>query len=113
MYSQIDEKIYLYFLAVIPIIAILFLINLYWKRKKQREFGDVELVKKLSPEKSVFKPVLKITVLLLALASLIIVLANTKIGTKMDNVKREGIDVRRRHISQAIRQNQTNRFANH
>ncbi len=93
MYSQIDEKIYLYFLAVIPIIAILFLINLYWKRKKQREFGDVELVKKLSPEKSVFKPVLKITVLLLALASLIIGLANPKIGTKMETVKREGIDV--------------------
>ncbi|UPQ80356.1 VWA domain-containing protein [Flavobacterium azooxidireducens] len=93
MYSQIDEKIYLYFLAVIPIIAILFLINLYWKRKKQREFGDIELVKKLSPEKSVFKPVLKITVLLLALASLIIGLANPKIGTKMETVKREGIDV--------------------
>ncbi|PKP18567.1 MAG: BatB protein [Bacteroidetes bacterium HGW-Bacteroidetes-23] len=93
MYSQIDEKIYLYFLAVIPIIVLLFLINLYWKRKKQREFGDVELVKKLSPEKSVFKPVLKITVLLLALASLIIGLANPKIGTKMETVKREGIDV--------------------
>jgi Ca-activated chloride channel family protein len=93
MYSQIDEKIYLYFLAVIPIIVLLFLVNLYWKRKKQREFGDVELVKKLSPEKSVFKPVLKITVLLLALASLIIGLANPKIGTKMETVKREGIDV--------------------
>lgn len=93
MYSQIDEKIYLYFLAVIPIIVMLFLINLYWKRKKQREFGDAELVKKLSPEKSVFKPVLKITVLLLALTSLIIGLANPKIGSKMETVKREGIDV--------------------
>ncbi|MCB0442694.1 MAG: VWA domain-containing protein [Flavobacterium sp.] len=93
MYSQIDEKIYLYFLAVIPIIVMLFLINVYWKRKKQREFGDLELVKKLSPEKSVFKPVLKITFLLLALTSLIIGLANPKIGSKMETVKREGIDV--------------------
>ena len=93
MYSQIDEKIYLYFLAVIPIIVLLFLINLYWKRKKQREFGDVELVQKLSPEKSVFKPVLKISVFLLALACLIIGLANPKIGSKMETVKREGIDV--------------------
>ncbi len=93
MYSQIDEKIYLYFLAVIPLIVLLFLFNLYWKRKKQREFGDVELVKKLSPEKSVFKSVFKFTVLLLALASLIIALANPKIGTKMETVKREGIDI--------------------
>lgn len=93
MYSQIDEKIYLYFLAVVPIIVMLFLINLYWKRKKQREFGDVELVKKLSPEKSVFKSVLKVSFLLLGLASLIIALANPKIGTKMETVKREGIDI--------------------
>ncbi len=93
MYSQIDEKIYLYFLAVIPLIVLLFLFNLYWKRKKQREFGDVELVKKLSPEKSVFKSVLKVSVLLLGLASLIIALANPKIGTKMETVKREGIDI--------------------
>ncbi|MFY7743418.1 MAG: vWA domain-containing protein [Flavobacterium sp.] len=93
MYSQIDEKIYLYFLAVIPLIVLLFLFNLYWKRKKQREFGDVELVKKLSPENSVFKSVLKVTVLLLGLASLIIALANPKIGTKMETVKREGIDI--------------------
>lgn len=93
MYSQIDEKIYLYFLAVIPLIVLLFLFNLYWKRKKQREFGDVELVKKLSPDNSVFKSVLKVTVLLLGLASLIIALANPKIGTKMETVKREGIDI--------------------
>lgn len=93
MYSQIDEKIYLYFLAVIPLIVLLFLFNLYWKRKKQREFGDVELVKKLSPEKSVFKSVLKVSILLLALTSLIIALANPKIGTKMETVKREGIDI--------------------
>jgi Ca-activated chloride channel family protein len=93
MYSQIDEKIYLYFLAVIPIVALLFLFNLYWKKKKKREFGDVELVKKLSPEMSVFKPVLKISVLILAMASLIIGLANPKIGTKLETVKREGIDI--------------------
>jgi len=93
MYSQIDEKIYLYFLAVIPIVALLFLFNLYWKKKKKREFGDIELVKKLSPEMSVFKPVLKISVLILAMASLIIGLANPKIGTKLETVKREGIDI--------------------
>ena len=73
--------------------ALLFLYNLYWKRKKQREFGDLEMVKKLSPESSVFKPVLKLGVLLLALTGLILALVNPKIGTKMETVKREGIDI--------------------
>jgi Ca-activated chloride channel family protein len=51
------------------------------------------LIKKLSPEKSVFKPFLKMGVVLLALTFLIIGLVNPKIGTKMETVKREGIDI--------------------
>lgn len=83
----------MYFLGIIPLLALLFLFNFYWKRKKQREFGDLELVKKLSPEKSRFKSTLKMIVLLLGLASLIMGLVNPKIGTKLETVKREGIDV--------------------
>jgi len=51
------------------------------------------MVKKLSPESSVFKPVLKLIVLLLAFLGLIFALVNPKIGTKMETVKREGIDI--------------------
>ena len=51
------------------------------------------MVKRLSPESSVFKPVLKLGVLLLALTGLILGLVNPKMGTKMETVKREGIDI--------------------
>ena len=57
---ELEEKWYLYFLAVIPVMIILFLYIQFWKRKKQREFGDLDLIKKLSPEKSAFKPALKL-----------------------------------------------------
>ena len=90
---ELDEKKYLYLLFILPIVVLIFLINLYWKRRKQREFGDLELVKKLSPESSVFKPVLKLVLLLLALVGIIFGLVNPKIGTKMETVKREGIDI--------------------
>ncbi|PKW28993.1 vWA domain-containing protein [Flavobacterium lindanitolerans] len=93
MYDELDEKKYLYLLIVIPILVLIFLFNLYWKRKKQKEFGDLKLVKKLTPEKSVFKSTLKITVFLLALACLILGLVNPKLGTKVETVKREGIDI--------------------
>lgn len=63
---ELDEKKYLYLLVLLPILLLLFLYNGYWKRKKQREFGDLEMVQKLSPERSVFKPVLKMILLLLA-----------------------------------------------
>ena len=90
---ELDEIKYLYLLFLLPLIVALFLFNMYWKRKKQREFGDLEAIKRLSPDRSVFKPVFKIVVLLVALAALIIGLVNPKIGTKMETVKREGIDI--------------------
>jgi Ca-activated chloride channel family protein len=90
---ELDEKKYLYLLFILPIVVLVFLLNLYWKRKKQREFGDLDLVRKLSPESSVFKPVLKLVMILLALAGIIFGLVNPKIGTKMETVKREGIDI--------------------
>ncbi|NDP25811.1 MAG: VWA domain-containing protein [Flavobacterium sp.] len=90
---ELDESKYLYLLFIVPFFVLLFLYNQYWKRKKQREFGDLDLVKKLSPEKSVFKPILKLVVMLLALVGLIFGLVNPKIGTKMETVKREGIDI--------------------
>ncbi|MBC5839445.1 vWA domain-containing protein [Flavobacterium muglaense] len=90
---ELDESKYLYLLFILPIVVVLYLLNFYWKRKKQREFGDLDLIKKLSPETSVFKPVLKLVVMVLALAGIIFGLVNPKIGTKMETVKREGIDI--------------------
>lgn len=90
---QLEEEKYLYLLFIIPVIVLLFLYIQFWKRKKQREFADTALLKRLSPEKSVFKPVLKLILVLLAFTCLIIGLVNPRIGTKMETVKREGIDI--------------------
>jgi Ca-activated chloride channel family protein len=90
---ELEEKGYLYLLAIIPLLVLLFLYVQFWKRKKQREFGDLELVRKLSPQRSVFKPTLKFILLILALVGLVLGLVNPKIGTKMETIKREGIDI--------------------
>jgi Ca-activated chloride channel family protein len=90
---ELEEKGYFYLLLVIPALTVLFLYIQYWKKKKQREFGDLDLIKKLSPEKSVFKSVFKLVLVLLGLTFLIIGLINPKIGTKLETVKREGIDI--------------------
>ena len=90
---ELEEKSYLYLLSIIPFLVLVFLYIQFWKKKKQREFGDLDLVKKLSPEKSVFKPALKFSVVLLAIAAMVFGLVNPKIGTKMETVKREGIDI--------------------
>ncbi len=90
---ELEEKGYLYLLAIIPLLVLLFLYVQYWKRKKQREFGDIDLVRKLSPQRSFFKPTLKFAIIILALVGLILGLVNPKIGTKLETIKREGIDI--------------------
>ncbi len=90
---ELEEKGYLYLLFVVPLLVLLFLYVQYWKRKKQAAFGDLDLIKKLSPEKSLFKPTLKFVLVILGLTFLILALVNPKMGTKMEKVKRQGIDI--------------------
>ncbi|MFZ2284562.1 MAG: VWA domain-containing protein [Lutibacter sp.] len=90
---QIEEPTYFYYLAIIPAIVVVFLLVLWWKKRIQKQFADPKLIQKLSPEKSTFKSFLKITVFCLALAFLIISLTNPKMGTKLETVKREGVDI--------------------
>lgn len=90
---ELDEKKYLWLLLVVPALTLLFLYNLYWKRRKQREFGNPELLRKLTPDRSTFKTLLKMGVLLLAFACIAFGLVNPKIGMKTETVKRQGIDI--------------------
>jgi Ca-activated chloride channel family protein len=90
---QLEEKIWFWVLAVIPIIILFFLMLQIWKHKAQNKFADKKLLKRLSPNTSLFKSVLKLIVLCLAFACLAIALVNPKIGTKFETVKREGVDI--------------------
>lgn len=90
---QLEEPIYFYLLFAVPAVAVLFLLVLFWKHRTQKKFADSNLLRKLSPDRSTFKSILKISVFCLALAALSFALVNPKIGTKLETVKREGVDV--------------------
>lgn len=90
---QLEQPIYFYILFAILVVVVLFLLVLVWKRTVQKRFVDKELLKKLSPNRSLFKPILKILVLCLAIACLSFALVNPKVGTKLETVKREGVDI--------------------
>lgn len=90
---QLEEKIWFWALLIIPVLFLLFLFLQLWRRNTQRKFADKKLLKRLSPNQSTFKSVLKIIVLSLAFACLAIALVNPKIGTKLETVKREGVDI--------------------
>lgn len=90
---QLEQPIYFYILFAIPVIVVLFLLVLVWKKTVQKRFVDKELLKKLSPNRSLFKSILKVLVICLAIACMSFALVNPKIGTKLETVKREGVDI--------------------
>jgi len=90
---QIEEPTYFLYLAIIPVIFVMFLIVFWWKKRTQKQFTNSNLIEKLSPEKSTFKSFLKIIVVSLGLAFLVISLANPKMGTKLETIKRQGVDI--------------------
>lgn len=89
----IEEHIYFWGLLVLPVLLLLFLSYVYWKRKTQRKFAESSLFKKLAPDQSSFKANLKFIVLSLAFACFVVSLVNPKLGTNLETVKREGVDI--------------------
>ncbi len=90
---QLDEKIYFYLLFIIPVMIVLFLMLQFWKKRTQKKFADLSLLKRLTPEKSDFKSYLKLLLFTLGIAFLALGLVNPKIGSKLETVKREGVDI--------------------
>src|SRR5690554_4131740 len=90
---QLDEKTYLSLLAIIPVMIVLFVLLQIWKKNTQKKFADPSLLKKLSPDRSTFKSTLKLTLLLLGIGFLTMALVNPKMGTRLETVKREGVDI--------------------
>src|SRR5436190_2713512 len=84
---------YLFALALVPVVIILFILMIFHKRKAVKKFGDVILFRQLAADTSRAKPVLKLIVFLFAYSLIVVGLANPQIGTKLEEVKREGVDV--------------------
>ena len=89
---RFEDPVYLYGLLSIPILIIIHFFTNYRKRKRLRLFGDYALVKELMPDVSRVRVETKFWLVLAALALLIVMLARPQMGTRVENVKRTGIE---------------------
>ena len=89
-YEHIELLNLLYGIPII-IFGIIFYEN--WKKRAYKLFGEKQLVSKLTSSYSKRKALTKHILTILIFTFLIIGLSNPKIGTKMEEVKREGVDL--------------------
>ena len=84
---------FLYLLLLVPLIVVLWILNDYRKRRALKRFGDAALVKSLMPDASVYRPFIKMVFQCLVVIALSIMLARPQFGSKVEEVKRQGVEV--------------------
>jgi len=84
---------FLYALAIIPVIVLVFFLVVRWKKRVINTFAEISLFNTLAPNISSTKRGFKFIFFLIAVILLIVGLANPQIGSKLQEVKREGVDI--------------------
>ena len=83
---------YLYLLIVLPLLLAVYIYSNYKRNKNLRLYGDVQLLKSLMPDVSVYRPSIKFWLSLVALALIIVALARPQFGSKKETITRQGIE---------------------
>ena len=89
----LEDKIYFWFLAAITVVIFIAILVATWKIKMQKKFAEAHLFPALAPDRSKIKPILKLIAFCLVIAFFSVALVNPKLGSKMETVKREGVDI--------------------
>ena len=89
---RFGEPACLYLLAILPLLAVFYVYTNYRLRKRMRKYGDLALLRQLMPDVSAHRVHLKFGLMFTAIALIIFVLARPQFGSKMETVKRSGIE---------------------
>ena len=84
---------YLFLLLLVPAFVLLYVWACYSRSRKLRKFGRPDVIARLMPDVSPYKPPLKLTVEMVILSLIIIAFARPWGGLKDEKTKKEGIEV--------------------
>ncbi|MEY8723045.1 VWA domain-containing protein [Bacteroides stercorirosoris] len=90
---RFEEPTYLYLLLLLPLLAAFYLYSNYRRRKAIRKFGDPVLMAQLMPDVSKYRPDVKFWLVFAAIGLFAVLLARPQFGSKLETVKRQGVEV--------------------
>lgn len=90
---RFEEPTYLYLLILLPFLAAFYLHSNYRRRKAIRKFGDPVLMAQLMPDVSKYRPDVKFWLVFAAIGLFAVLLARPQFGSKLETVKRQGVEV--------------------
>ena len=83
----------LYLLLVIPLLVLFYIVTMRHKKKAIIEFGNPDLLAMLMPLRSTRRVTLKFVLILIALFFVILGVAGPQFGSKLQQVKKEGVEL--------------------
>ncbi|MDR0575169.1 MAG: VWA domain-containing protein [Tannerella sp.] len=83
---------YLYLLFILPALLIFYIYIVRARKRAIRKYGAPELIASLMPEASPKRQRLKYFLLFLAIIAVIFIIAGPQFGSKLETVKRQGIE---------------------
>lgn len=90
---RFENPEYLYGLVLLPVLLLFFWITGKKRKKALTQLGELNIIAGLMPAISYSRPKFKNLFLLLAFTFLILALANPQIGSKLETVKRKGVEI--------------------
>ena len=90
---RFEHPEYLYGLLIIPLLVIVYVLFRVAQKKRFERFAQIGMRDQLVPTYSTRRANFKFVIFLLMISSVILALANLQSGSKMEEVKREGIDL--------------------
>lgn len=84
---------YLYLLIIIPVLALLYILSVIYKKRALKKFGDLEIIEQLMPYVSKNRPLIKFIFLAVSFAAVIVALADPQFGSKVEIVKKKGAEI--------------------
>lgn len=89
---RFEDPQYLWLLVALPIMFAVRFVSDRMRRRRLRRFGDLELVKSLTPDVSMKRSYAKFVLIMAALALVVVMLARPQMGSKVSNESRNGIE---------------------
>ncbi|UZR92825.1 vWA domain-containing protein [Chondrinema litorale] len=90
---RFENQEFLYALFLLPVMLVFFWFSGRKRKKALKRMGEMEVIQGLMPELSFTRPIIKNAFLILAFIFLVFAMANPQIGSKLETVKRKGVEI--------------------
>jgi len=87
------HSVFFFAFLLIPVMTAVFVLFMIRRKRASDLYGENSLLKILAPEVSTAKPVIKFILYSLSLVAMIMALADLQSGSRIEKVKRKGIDL--------------------